>query len=413
MYHLLLFYFYIYKFFFYFLKYYYYLLYLFRSLGDVIDKFGDLMPRYYANERIFDNENNFIGFKCRYDSSNPERHPLRWFLTRQIGCTLWCTGEIVGDWYPLFRTKAMSWDKKSILLVYFTCGLFNFSKISLFVYHYKLLPSQLYDKDGVYDQDTVDKFYFPYWYIQILIIYTSVIYDFSVYYVLRKNLSKISQSNIGFIKKFKMLSQYRILVSTFICFAFLPIISITLMLKIYFFKAYNYHKLNFSFDEIRQSITNVQYFMIFIDQILLLHKNDDEDTRRVTLPSSMSSGNYYVDNKSNSVITGNQSSSHQSSLYKFHFNKSNNNYSDFVDYKNYENSLKAKNNDSYNNQRDIIKNHISHELPKDNLSNSNNKFISDYDDILIRNLSNNGRSLTNCNNYFVLEDEINYLNKKL
>jgi len=304
-----------------------------RSMGNVVDKFGGLMVRYYANEEIYDNNNRIIGYKCRYDSSNPERHPLRWFLTRQIGCTLWCVGEIIADWYPLIRTKALAWDKKSILLVYFTCGMFNLSKVILFVYHYTLFPSELYNDKGVYNQLRVDSFYLPYWIIQLLIIYSSVIYDFSVYYVLKKNLSEMSSAKIGFIKKFKTLSQYRILVSTFICFAFLPIISITIIFKIYYFKSYGYHKLNFSFDEIRLSINNVQYYMIFIDQILLLRNGNEDFGRVVTMPSSNDSFSNNNDSKSIPTYPGSIPRSQYDSLNRSQYNVSINDCVELMNYK--------------------------------------------------------------------------------
>jgi len=257
-----------------------------RSLGDIVNKFGDLMPRYYANTPIMNSEGQIIGYQCKNDSSSPEMHPLRWFLTRQIGCILWCVGEMIADWYPLLRTRAVAKDQKCIWIVYVTCALFNLSKLSLIILHWTLSPTELYDEHGVYRKTKVDMFYFNYWIIHLVIIYASVIYDFSVYYVVRKSLSQIKFNQISFLKKFKSISQYRILVSAGICVIFLPIVSVTIIIKFYYYFKYNYHNLEFSFDEIRQSINNVQYFMIFIDQILLLRTNEEKSQYSLNIRTS-------------------------------------------------------------------------------------------------------------------------------
>jgi len=260
------------------------------SLGDIINKFGDLMPRYYATSKTV-TEKGQDSYGCQYNSPSPEMHPLKWVLTRQIGCIFWCLGEIVADWYPLLRTKAVCKEKKNIRMVYVTCGIFNFFKVLLIIYHFTLSPSKLYNEEGVYDKKKIDLFYFNYWLIQLAIIYTSAIYDGSVYIVLKKNFDKMNYTQFGFIGKFKTISEYRILVSAIVCAIFLPIISVTIILKYYYYLRYDYHNLEFSFDEIRQSINNVQYFMIFIDQILLFQSKNEASVEVSRPKSSMILGN--------------------------------------------------------------------------------------------------------------------------
>eukprot|EP00833_Pecoramyces_ruminatium_P013876 jgi/Orpsp1_1/1187908/evm.model.d7180000061048.1 len=247
-----------------------------RALGDVINRFGDLeiMNHYYTKEPVYNEQDIQIGLQCRYDSGAPERNPLKWFLTRQIGCTLWCLGEIVGDWYPLLRTRALAKGQKLMRIVYITCGLFNISKLSLIILHYTLNPAKIYNKELLFENEKVLDFYFNYWTLQLFVIYSSLIYDFSVYYVLKRNLSGMGKIS-GFLRKFKTISQYRIYVSVIISLIFLPLFSITIFIKYYYRRKYGYINLNFSFDEIKNSINNVQYYMIFIDQILLLHTRDD------------------------------------------------------------------------------------------------------------------------------------------
>ncbi|KAL6609076.1 hypothetical protein U3516DRAFT_635572 [Neocallimastix sp. 'constans'] len=260
-----------------------------RTIGDMINKFGDLFNHYYSNVPTTDEQGN-VSYSCRYDSPSTEMHPFKWFLTRQIGCIFWCLGEIVADWYPLFRTRAVAKDQSSIKIVYVTCGIFNFSKILLILYHYALSPKELYDEHGVYNKAKVDIFYFTYWIIQLIIIYASVIYDYSVYYVIKKSFSRLSLLEHGFLKRFKSVSEFRILISAVVCVIFLPIVSVTIIIKFYYYYRYGYHDLEFSFDEIRLSINNVQYFMIFIDQILLIHSS----SYSTTTSSGPSNNNSYT-----------------------------------------------------------------------------------------------------------------------
>jgi len=263
------------------------------------------MSHYFANKIETDAQGNLI-YSCQYDAPSPEMNPLRWVITRQLGCALWCFGEIVADWYPLLRTKAVVRDKSSIKYVYVACGIFNLSKIALVLYHFTLSPKELYTSKGAYNKDRVDLFYFTYWLIQLFVIYSSAIYDGTVYIVLRKNLSKMGKSNFGFINKFKLISEYRIVVSAIISAVFLPIISITIIIKYYFYITKRYHKLEFSFDDIRQSINNFQYFMIFIDQILLLNSKEGT-TLEVSNYSNSYSNNSNFGGKSsiNPVLNGN------------------------------------------------------------------------------------------------------------
>ncbi|KAG4085958.1 hypothetical protein H8356DRAFT_1434882 [Neocallimastix lanati (nom. inval.)] len=278
-----------------------------RSIGDILNKLGDLMPNYYATTKTVTSTNETI-YGCQFNSPSPEMHPLKWVLTRQIGCIFWCTGEIVADWYPLLRTKAVCDDKKSIRTIYVTCGIFNFFKILLIIYHFTLSPSKLYTDEGVYDKKAIDMFYFKYWVIQLSIIYASAIYDASVYFVLKRYFDKMNNySEFGFIAKFKAISEYRILISAVVCAIFLPIISLTILMKFYYYIRYDYHNLEFSFDEIRQTINNVQYFMIFIDQILLINSRN-ETALEISRPKSimLSPGNSNNDiYKSNSITSNN------------------------------------------------------------------------------------------------------------
>jgi len=242
-----------------------------RCIGDILNKIGNLMPYYFSNEYNKDG----ITTHCKISVDNPERHPLRWLITRQIGCAFWFTGEMIADWYPLLRTRAVAREKKSIRWVYLTCIIFNCTKVALIVLHFTLPAKDLYNEDGVYDKTKVDLFYFKYWVIQLLIIYSSVTYEIVVYQVLKKSIFEQNYSQYGFLKKFRTMSEYRMLLAAIISIIFLPIVSVTIIIKFFYYIKYSYHDLDFTFDEIRTVIANVPYYMIFIDQIMLIQSRKD------------------------------------------------------------------------------------------------------------------------------------------
>jgi len=262
------------------------------------------MGHYFSNDPIVDANGAVTGYKCRYDAPSTEMHPLKWVLTRQIATVFWFSGEIFADWYPLLRTIAVVKDIRLNWSVYASCGLFNLSKISLILYQFSLSPKELYDNNGVYNKDRVSKFYNVYWIIQLIIIYASVIYDFAVFFVLKKNVFKVNKSEFGFMKKFRNISEFRILVAAFISFIFLPIVSFTIIMKFFYIIKYKYYNLEFSFDAIRQLIANGQHFMIFIDQILLMKSNEDsnvETTAKLSNNGNGFSGNFSMNTRSTLV----------------------------------------------------------------------------------------------------------------
>ena len=168
--------------------------------------------------------------------------------------------------------------------------------MALIVYHFTLKPTELYNEEGVYNSKRVNDFYFIYWIIQLVIIYTSLIYDFTVFFVLRRKLKDMVHNEFGFLKKFRSISEFRILLSVIVSLVFLPIVSVTFFFMFYYHnKKGGYENLDLSFEEIRKLIANVQYYMIFIDQILLLRSNSGSSSNEGTYVSSCD----YNNNKNN------------------------------------------------------------------------------------------------------------------
>ncbi|OUM57466.1 hypothetical protein PIROE2DRAFT_17551 [Piromyces sp. E2] len=281
----------------------------FISLGNVLDKLGDLYKYYFTNENLYDGD-ILLKTRCK----NDEMSPMKWFITRQVCSVLWYVGEIIGDWYPLLRTHAILKRNKAILAVYITCGLFNLSKVALIMLHLGYSAGSLFNKDGAFDHVKSSRFYSTYSILQLIIIYTSFFYDIAVYIVLKKCIFYKQQYDHGFLKKFKNLSEYRMLISAFVSAIFLPIISFTIILKIYYQKKRNFYELDFTFEETRMMVTNVQYYMIFIDQILLVRFKDESSASN---SKNNSNSNMYYSSGSHNFSNNSKSKFHLSKMNSF------------------------------------------------------------------------------------------------
>jgi len=274
--------------------------YLIRSVGNILFRLSTLMSRYFTNAEII-KDNKVIGYACNYSAFSVEMHPLKWFLTKQMVTLFWSIGEIIADWYPVIRTKEILNDdeseskyesksdfkseskpkskpkskskskskprSKSMFFIYTSCILFNLSKIAFILNYFTVNTKYLYDDRGVFQKDRLNGFNDRYWIIQLIIIYVSVIFELSVYLVLRKKLKTVNEK--GFIRKFINVSEYRLCLSLLICIIFLPIVSISILLRFHY-SVFNHLVLDFSFENVRKVIANVQYYIIYIDQILLI-----------------------------------------------------------------------------------------------------------------------------------------------
>ncbi|KAL6628331.1 hypothetical protein U3516DRAFT_809296 [Neocallimastix sp. 'constans'] len=303
--------------------------YIFRTLGDICNQLGGLYNNYYSTQIHYPK-----GLPPTYECKNNAMHPFKWFISRQVSTVLWYVGEIFGDWYPLLRTKAVVKNNKLIWFVYGTCGIFNFSKILLIILHVLHSPTKLYNDRGAYDDDNSTHFYSLYYINQFSIIIASVIYDISVYFVLKRTIFKNNKFELGFLKKFKNLSEYRILISSLFSIIFLPIISVVIIIKYYVLNDDNYRALDFNFETTRIMITGVQYYMIFIDQILLICYKDQS-----SYINSNSSSN--ILNYSNGILNKSQEIKCQSSIES----------SDTLKYNDYHNYYSNPNNNIFLNSK--------------------------------------------------------------
>lgn len=103
-----------------------------RATGNMVDMLGNLYSNYYALS--YDSQTDT--YSCINNGTN-EYFPAKFFFKRYIATILWYTGEIVGDWYLLLRTKDVVKNENKIKIVKLSCAFYNLSKVLLILYHFR------------------------------------------------------------------------------------------------------------------------------------------------------------------------------------------------------------------------------------------------------------------------------------
>ncbi|KAG4093318.1 hypothetical protein H8356DRAFT_1403539 [Neocallimastix lanati (nom. inval.)] len=239
-----------------------------------------------------------------------------WYVSYGVGNIFFSLGEIIGDWYPLLRTKAVANNGKKVKFVYATCILYNLSKIlGMFCYFYDIDLTYL---DGGLINPKTAIFKIRWWSIIALIQVTSCIYDISVIYALKACLfNRLKEfKNSGrhnFLEKFQRISEFRIVVSMAISLIFLPFV--------FFFVYVNMNScqkspekcdfsIDFSLENIRRVVICLNYNFMFIDQILLRRYAERSNQRLKTISSK-------------SINYNNKSKSMQNDSYNHEYNEIN------------------------------------------------------------------------------------------
>ncbi|ORX47649.1 hypothetical protein BCR36DRAFT_584749 [Piromyces finnis] len=202
-----------------------------------------------------------------------------WFVGIGIANIFWIIGEIIGDWYPLLRTKAIINNEKKIRMVYLTCAVYNIIKVfSVFHFFYQffnITKSHDYQNDGDSGSQSMTKFGLSWWILITITQISSFFYDLSIIICLKQNLfNQLHDFSLGknsFVERFKRISEFRIVISMLATMIFLPVI----LLYIIFVLKYSLdgkHSIPFdddSMESIRKVVIGVNYSLMYIDQILL------------------------------------------------------------------------------------------------------------------------------------------------
>jgi len=242
-------------------------------------------------------------------------HENVWYLYG-ISMSLSLLGEIVGDWYPLLRTKAViknSSNKKKLMFVYITCIFYNITKIFGIYCYFMKIPMNLnvIDDQGKQVKDKL-RFYVYWWTAVLTMQIASFFYDLSVIYALntclfkkiklfdtinnynRNNysmsVSNNSMNNNGngndknnyhtqekrnrysFLEKFKHISELRIIISMAASIVFVPflVIFVTILIKeLRHGEDPTKMKYNMPIEQFRNVVISINFTFMYIDQILM------------------------------------------------------------------------------------------------------------------------------------------------
>ncbi|KAG4093321.1 hypothetical protein H8356DRAFT_1428834 [Neocallimastix lanati (nom. inval.)] len=213
-----------------------------------------------------------------------------WYISNAIAHIFWLSGEIVGDWYPLIRTKVVTNNSKKIKIIYFFCIIYNsikfFGMYTYFMNNPINLKKQVNSDIVSNTKNDIVKYNIVWWSTVVVISITSILYDISIILVLKSHLfNEINGNNLyeknSFMDKFKQISEFRIIFSMTANLIFLPFVIIFVIFLLYGYKYNNVSNIN-SDSEIelfRETVLNFNYTFMYMDQILLRSfVNDDQKT---------------------------------------------------------------------------------------------------------------------------------------
>jgi len=230
----------------------------FRAIGDILKATMELRSHDPNTFWPFSHKNWYIGFVLAH---------VFWFL-----------GEIIGDWYPLLRTKIVTNNKKKMIWVYITCIFYNFVKVlAMFcgLINYPI-DLKITDEKAVTTEDLI-QYNIAWWSTIALMQLSSCLYDFSIINALHSYLSdtikdfKAKGTNI-FLEKFKQISEFRIIFSMLASIIFFPIVTIFVVFLIIDYRDENsrYHqKSDAEIEQMRIAVLNFNYALMYMDQVLL------------------------------------------------------------------------------------------------------------------------------------------------
>jgi len=241
------------------------------------------------------------------------------WLMITLSQTLYIGGEIIGDWYPLIRTKAVIMNKEDLRIVYFTSILFNVSKIFMILRYYAIYPLDPVNMDS----DQVKRFNYNYtilWHygLYLFMIFCSLGYDLSIMRVMKKKIFdsyKRNSASVGnngsnksfFMERFKIMSKIRTVISMTGPVLFLPILIVYLKFRQRECLSVDDTCSDIPIDGIIYGLSyfvrDINYNLMYIDQILLKFyaERNNPKYRLSTMFGSMNNG--FIDNKNSSSCT--------------------------------------------------------------------------------------------------------------
>ncbi|OUM65863.1 hypothetical protein PIROE2DRAFT_59717 [Piromyces sp. E2] len=286
--------------------------YLLRCIGDMFEKCLNIFEQDYT----------------RWPFGNSQ-----WIKSYGIASIFWHSSEIIGDWYLLIRTKTIIKNNNKIVWVYATCIIYNLVKCTQIYSFMSYVPfREGFDQA---DPETQNAYYAlnmadfkaHKWTNVALQQICSLAYELSVFIILKKyvfndkeSLKLIDINGNSFLKKFKQISEYRIILSVLITICGIPLIFTYAFYVFYYDRTTttmdSQEKINTVhamiddsiIDPIRTLILNFSYIFMYVDQVILReYVNKQKSTKKC----------FNIDNSNSYKIYINQYNSSYSNCYSF------------------------------------------------------------------------------------------------
>jgi len=186
----------------------------------------------------------------------------------------WNTGEIIADWYPLLRTKALVKNNKRMKPIYITCIFYNIIKIFLISSNFLFIPSSFLKVNNKPNKEAL-KYKVIWWSIVLVIQINSLFYDVFVIIALKNTLfdklESFKHKSNNFLEKFKYISELRIFISILISIIVFPCAFFHLYnhIRNYLYTNENSNDINDAVEHFRIIGLRFTYTFMYIDQLLL------------------------------------------------------------------------------------------------------------------------------------------------
>ncbi|OUM60688.1 hypothetical protein PIROE2DRAFT_63005 [Piromyces sp. E2] len=234
---------------------------------------GDLLQSYlnYFDVEEYKRQNLFWPF-----------NNTNWYVINSVAFLVWVSGEIIADWYPLLRTKAILNNKKNIKPIYTVCIVYNLVKVLHILSNFIFKPETFVIKKGKQSNEYLLMNKIIWWSLVVLVQVVSFCYDVLVMITLKNSLfdkiKRLKSGSNSFLEKFKQISEFRIFISLIISIIFLPFAVFQVYLYIGWYSDVkntkagserNWGNITDQVEYIRILILRFTYSSMYIDQILL------------------------------------------------------------------------------------------------------------------------------------------------
>jgi len=274
-----------------------------RCIGDMLNSLLPLRPWVPNTYWPYTNEN--------------------WFICCALANVFWLSGEIIGDWYALLRTRAVTNKSKKTRIIFVTIAFYNLVKIANMYANFMDLPFdlRLTDDEGNLVKD-IAIYKMKWWSIVCVMQFASLLYDLSVIFSLKTLLfNKLKEyktfSDNTFLNKFKQISEFRIILSMIASIAFLPFVGLFLYYVLHEYRsdsATSYIPSDETVDYLRRAVLNFNYTLMYIDQILLRNITEKNSQPKPSSYNNIGASSYNSNmNYSNSNLNMSQKSMNISS----------------------------------------------------------------------------------------------------